>query len=505
MRTLLQRPAVDSPAALDVGGLKRLLTWPLVLQGLGAALWLMLVTWRLGSVPGMSMDEAWFILSARGQWPPVNPLSGMTEYTGAFPVLLLRLFGTESGLLVLRGASVVANGAMLVMIGQLLAQLHPRRVLAGWALPLVATCPVWLVPLRTGIEVTMFTAPLTVLGLYAFTHRGRRWAFAGGLAWGLLIYNHLLGLWAVLALGAAWVLVQRRLPPIAWRAALAGLGAGLLPRALSLTLYESQQIAGLMEHHPLSESLADLRWMPQALWDTLLGRNVYRRYVGHVAAPIWPYWLVALAFVLPWLRQPRATPRPAAFVIVAVALYCLLTALGAPYLVDRYLVLAGVGVSAGLVLLGAAAAERSRRWGLAMRGAAALLVAGNVYFTLGNFHLPWYRRDLVVSSFRPKPGSPPIGSWHFLPKDELERALRAIEPAPEQVIADASLNRPLRVLLDDTPIVVVSRGEADKRRRSVYVDYLLPRKPARYCIRVRNGNMCFASPHVVDTHFILYR
>src|SRR5213596_1479598 len=93
---------------------------------LGAAVWLALVTWHLGSVPGLSMDEAWSVLSARGQWPADNPLSGMTSYAGPFPVLLLRLFGTGSSLLVLRGASVVANALMLVLLGRMLAELDPR-------------------------------------------------------------------------------------------------------------------------------------------------------------------------------------------------------------------------------------------------------------------------------------------------------------------------------------------------------------------------------------------
>ena len=42
----------------------------------------------------MSMDEGWPMISVHGQWPPENPLSGMTFYSGPFPVLLIELFGS---------------------------------------------------------------------------------------------------------------------------------------------------------------------------------------------------------------------------------------------------------------------------------------------------------------------------------------------------------------------------------------------------------------------------
>ena len=96
-----------------------------VLPWLGALAWLALTLWKLGDVPGMVMDEGWSIVSARGQWPAANPLSGMTMYSGPFPVLLLRLFGTRHGLLVLRGTSVLMSGLMLLLIARMLAGLYP--------------------------------------------------------------------------------------------------------------------------------------------------------------------------------------------------------------------------------------------------------------------------------------------------------------------------------------------------------------------------------------------
>ena len=102
------------------------------------------------------------------------------------------MLGTARGVLILRGASVVANGAALVLLGVLLRRAYPRRGHVLWMLPMIATCPVWLVVLRTGIEVVMFTPLLTVLGLYAFIaaiiggFNQVRGAILGGLLLGVI-------------------------------------------------------------------------------------------------------------------------------------------------------------------------------------------------------------------------------------------------------------------------------------------------------------------------------
>src|SRR5688572_198484 len=146
----------DSQAAARTGvGPRRPSLSAVLGVALAAALWIGLTTWHLGSVPGLSMDEAWSMVSARGEWPPENPLSGMTSYAGPFPVLLLELFGTDAGIWVLRLASVLANSALLGLLAARLRQLSPSRSTLVWALPLLATTPVWLITLRTGIEVTM--------------------------------------------------------------------------------------------------------------------------------------------------------------------------------------------------------------------------------------------------------------------------------------------------------------------------------------------------------------
>ena len=479
--------------------------WVLALQLLGAACWIGLVTWRLGLVPGMSMDEAWSIVAARGQWPPANPLSGMSSYTGALPVLWLRLFGEGATILALRSASVLAHALLLLLVARMLRERYAARTLAGWALPLVATCPAWLLLIRTGIEVTMFTAPLAVLGLYLLGRGGRGSRLAGGLAWGLLIYNHLLGLWAVLAMTAAWLVVYGRPRSLAGWPALVGFALGLAPRVLAVALYDNAQITGTAAALSPAAAFADLRWLPEALWETLLGRAVYLRYVGRVAREIVPYWLLALVMLAPWVRRWRRVPRHAWFTLLAVVSFSVLTTLGAPHLEIRYFVLPAVGFPVALVLLGASAIEQDARWAHPIRAAAALMVACNLYYAFANFYLPWQRRELGITAYHLGERSPPIGSWHFLPKERLVEELSALRPAPQQIVAHPSLHRPLRALMGHTGIRVVTPGEANKKLRSVFVDYRSSRDRPRYCVRTRRGNLCFVQPRIVDQHFVLYQ
>lgn len=499
-------PACDRP---EKSGARR--AWAgravIALQLLGAALWLGLVCWRSSRVPGMSMDEGWFIATARGEWPTANPLSGMTSYTAQFPILILRAFGPSAGLPVLRGASVAAHAALLSVLALLLRDRFTKHALAGWALPVVATCPVWLISVRIGIEVTMFNALFVLAGLYFFTRGGRWWAFAGGLSWGLAVYNHLLGLWGVVAVAVAWLLVYRRWRDVAWAPSLAGFAVGLAPRLLAVAVYDNAQLVGTAASMSLWAAIADLRWTPRMLWDTLDGRTVYLRYVGRVASDIAPYWLGGLGVLLPWGRAWRQIPRAAGFALAAVLLCCIITTLGAPYLESRYLLLPVIGVPLLFVLLGASAIERNPRWGYLVRPLAALLVAGNLYYALQNFYLPWYRHELAISSFRVGERSPSIGSWHFLPKDALARALRDLQPAPEQIVMPFSLQLPLQAMRNGAEPWprLVEAGKANPKLRSMYLDYRSARFGPRHCTRLGKRKVCFVDPVIVDEYFVLYR
>jgi hypothetical protein len=479
--------------------------WLVALQLLGACAWVGLVTWRLDRVPGMSMDEGWSMLSARGQWPPANPLSGMSAYTGPFPVLALRAFGPNAGLLVLRITSIAAHAGLLLTLALILRRYFRARSLALWALPLIATGPAWLVSMRIGIEVLMFTAPLTVLGFYCASRPGRGWAFVGGACWGLAVYNHLLALWAVAAVGGAWLYVYRRWREVPWGPLLVGFALGLSPRVVAMLLYDNEQITSTTSSLSLLKAIGDLRWIPIAFWQTLDGRIVYFRYVGRLAREMVPYWAVGLAFFVPWWRQWRELPRAALFTLLAVVAYCVLTTLGAPYLESRYLLLPAIGLPVAFVILGATAIERDARWGYLVRGAAGLIIAGNLYYTFANFYLPWQRHELGMMGFRVGDRSPTIGSWHFLPKEALVEHLRRLDPPPQQIVTGAPLQRTLRAIMGDTPSRVLLPTDADRNLPSVFVEYRSPRSGPRTCLPAQNGKMCFVNPTVVDNFYWVYR
>jgi hypothetical protein len=475
-----------------------------LLACLGAALWLGLVSWRLGSVPGMSLDEAWSILSARGQWDAVNPLSGMTQYAGPFPVLLLRLFGDQHGLLVLRGASVVANGATLVLLGALLRQVYPERAHAAWALPLIATSPVWLIVLRTGIEVLIFTPLLLVLGLFLMLRRTPGSAFLGGLLWGLLVYNHLLGVCFPAGILLAFWMVYRRLPSIPLGAALLGTLVGVAPRLIALAFF-SQPLEGSAARWSLLEAFGDLRWLPLCLWQTLQGNTVYLRYVGRLAVVPWPYWLLALGFVVPWLRRPSSLPKVAVFALAATLNGAVLATLVAPYLAVRFLVIPSIGLTFFLALAGAASIEQNARFRWPVVAAALALSGCNLFYAVQNFYRPWQRDELGLTQFFLGDRSKRTNNWAYFPKEALVRELAKLEPLPEQIITVPTLERPLRVLLAGQPVRVTLAITADHALRSVFVDYLWPDSPARHCAGTPTGELCFGSASAIARYFIIYR
>ncbi len=487
---------------------ERLASLASVLSWLGVAAWLALTSWKLTSVPGMHMDEGWSIVSSRGEWPAANPLSGLTLYSGPFPRLLLWLFGNQHGLFVLRGCSVLANGGALVLIARMCRQLYPAPLASAWTLLLVGTLPVWLVTLRTGIEVLMLMPFLTVLGLYLLTLRTRWAALGAGLAWGLLVYNHLIGVAFPVGIALAWLIAYRRWPSIAWLPFLAGLLLGALPRAIALALYDTALESGTSAGgYTLRGGVADLRWLPKALWETWTGETVYLRYCGRVTVEIWPYWLLGLGFLLPWWRRLWQIPRAALFCLVASLASAVVCTIVAPYLGVRFFVLPLVAACAFLGLLGAAAIERDARWRTPVAALTVALTGCNLFYLAANFYLPWAHEDLGITTFFLGERSPYTSSWGYLPKQGLVRAVLALSPRPEQLITNASLDRPLRALLHGSGIRSCTAGEADSSASSVFVDYVYSpgdQAPAR-CVDTPGEQMCFHDPQIVDRYFVLYR
>jgi hypothetical protein len=470
----------------------------------GCCMWLLLVGWRLTEVPGMHMDEAWTILAVDYEWQPANPLSGLSPYSGPFPRLLLKAFPFASGLAVLRVASVVCNGIALVLIGLILRRLYPRAAQYAWSLPLVATTPAWLAVLRPGFEIAIFTPLFAVLGLYLLLLQ-KRWAtFAAGLSWGLSVYNHVIGACFPASVAVGWLLAYRRRPPLAWLPLGGGLLAGFAPRLIALALYGQQRELGFGADYSFVKAARDLRNLPAAFWDTLHGRTVFLRYVGEITLQVWPYWLLALLLLVPWLRTSRTFPRPALMALVVALSHAVFSTLEAPYIEVRFLLLALIGVACFVALLGAEIVARDARWAKLVYAVGAALTLCQLGYMFFNYYRPWQRNELAFGEFRMGKRSPALRSDNFFPRTELVRHLRSISPPPEQLITSpSSLALPLMVLLGDTDIRVTDPGSCDRARRTLWVGYHDGAAPERYCVDTQVGNMCFQTPVLIDRYYIV--
>jgi hypothetical protein len=465
--------------------------------------WIVLIGWKLTKVPGIDMDEAWSIVSARGEWPPADPFSGMTRYAGPFPVLLLEWLGTKHGLGVLRGTGMLCNGLALLTLFGILGKLHPLRILRVWAWALVATVPVWLIYTRQGVEFAMFGPLLALLGLYLLLV-GSRWAaFGAGVCWGLLGYNHPIGGFAIASLAASYVLVYRRLPSLPWAFLIAGLALGFAPRIFALFAYDVP-IDGTAAGYRLDRGLLDLIYLPGALWDTLNGRTLYLGYVGHEVVPVMPYWLVALCFFWPWRGRLAELPRAARVTAYACLMMAVLGTVLTPSLAVRYLLYPCMGLSVLLVQLGATAIEEDARFTRLVRAAAGVIVAANLFYMTFDFYVPWARADLSIGYYKLGNRNKRESNRGWLPKKNLVRAL--VQRKPSQVLSSPSIDRPLRALLHGTNMRVSTPEEADATlAATLFVTYYEAPVPPRRCLKIGSGERCFGHPIDVDKQYLVYR
>ncbi len=479
--------------------------WPLlrlVSCGLAYAAWLALATWRLRSVPGLDLDEAWYILSARGEWPPADPLSGMTRYTGPFPVLLLKLMAGRGEWLLLRGVGVACNALTLVLLARWLRRRYPTEATFGWAVPLLGTVPVWLIHSRSGIEPTMFLPLLGVLGTYLVTLGTRSATFVAGLAWGIGAYNHVLGAFIPIGIALAWLIVYRGLPALYWRYLGAGLLLGVAPRLLALMLFRNVPIGGAAATWRFARALRDLPSLPGALWGVLGGPLPYLRYVGETRFPVVPYWLLALGFLVPWITKPNAIPKGVRVVLLAGPISATLVTIFAPKIGCFYLLAPIIAITLGVVELGAAAVMHDRKWLPFVRTIGVVIASANLCYFVGNYLTPWQGEHLPIARFAMGKRNPAESNYPYLPRERLVSALR--ELAPEQVLATPTLERPLRVLLARDPIQVRLPSAMEPGLRTVFVGYHEGEQAPERCTP-EPAKACFSNPKDVDGEYLIYR
>lgn len=468
------------------------------------AIWALLVTWRIGVLPGLDLDEAWYILAAWGQYPRADPLSGMTRYSGVLPILLVELFGGDKPWILLRMVGAVCNGLALLLISRWLYRRYPVRAIRGWTLPLFGTLPVFLIFSRNAIEVAMFGPLLTAAGLYVLSLDNSWSTYAAGVFWGLAAYNHVLWAFVPISIALAWLVVYRRRPARStWLALSIGLFIGASPRLLSLVMYAGRPTGGPGESWKLGPALADLSALPIVLWDFLNGRTLYLRYVGHESVNVLPYWIAAIGFALPWLRSPSAMPRKVRVSLLTAFILAVITAVLSPRLACSYFIAPTLALALALVELGAAAIARDAQWKWLIRGVAGVLIVGNLFYVCTNFLYPWATERIGITRFAMGKRNPTESNYPFLPRGPLIHALR--ELAPEQILATPTLERPLRVLLANDSVKVRLPPDMQTGLRTVLLAYQDGETPTRRCIEAEPGETCFTNPIHVNGEYLIYR
>jgi hypothetical protein len=283
---------------------------------------------------------------------------------------------------------------------------------------------------------------------------------------------------------------------------------GLAPRLIALCLYHDRPLEGTAAHYSLLAALGDLRWLPLCLWRAGLGDAVYLRYVGRLAIEPWPYWLLGATFIAPWIRHARRLPTAAWFTLLAASLAAVLVTLAAPYLAVRFMVVPLIGLTSFLGLCASAAIEEDARWRWPMAGAALGITTLNLFYCINDFYRPWASRELGYTKFFFGDRSKRTGNWAYYPKEELARQLLALTPPPEQIITVSTLERPLRVLLDGSPLRVTLPTNANPQLLSVLVDYRYADAPEPLCVNVGadvgGTARCFSEPALLGEYYVIY-
>lgn len=467
----------------------------------GAGVWLGLETFHLRSVPGLDLDESWYILAARRQWEQADPFSGLNRYSGALPILFLRLLGPGAPWFSLRLLDVLLNALALVFLAAWLARRHAAPAIRGWALPLMATLPLFLVSSRHSVETAIFGPLLAFSGLYLLERGGRLAVFGAGVAWGLAAYNHVLWAFVPASLALAWACVYRRVPPLDWPPLLLGLGIGSLPRALSLLFYADRTVGGPGEQWRLAPALADLSCLPDVLFRTLDGSAIYHRFVGAEVVAVLPYPALVLLLFVPFLRRPRSVPPPLRVLLLFTFIVALMTAVLSPLYDLRYLLAPVLALGLCAVEAGAALIERDARFRSLVWSVAGAVVACNLFYFCADFLAPWDRGTVTLGKFSLGKRNPHVSNLWYFPREHLVATLR--ELGAQQILATPSLERPLRILMARDPVEVRSPNAMEPGLRTVWVDYYSDEPNDERC--AGDVGPCFAKPLDVDGLYSIYR
>ena len=411
----------------------------------------LLLLYQASSVTGLHPDEAWNFLRVDEISLGARPFQGMNSYTGpCFQYLLWPIFALFGATIsTLRITSAFLGLGTLGLWIWLLNFADPGRPVGLRQGLMLATLPAFVLFSRFGVETTTLVPFLCSLGLALFWRAEMRdqWALAvgAGLAFALAAYTHVLGICFPAAVVIAYLIntskndLRRKLPTLT--AMLGAFAAVFLSFALLRFFNDPANGGGrntlrvMFSFIFTKECWMDLRNLPSILIRILDGSLLYRRFVGEVSIPVWP-WMSALALIACgglWLTRKEGSFRFGRFLFALALILPIATAMITPYYADRYFFLTLLIVPAIIAIGLQGLEERFSVRPALVSGIVVLVSAGNIVMIWGNYFSSFSMTGGRLGVF-------PMGarlmdtSDHFVSVEKLNEQL--VREGVGQIVAD---------------------------------------------------------------------
>jgi 4-amino-4-deoxy-L-arabinose transferase-like glycosyltransferase len=411
----------------------------------------LLLLYQASLVTGLHPDEAWNFLRVDEIAHGARPVQGMNSYTGpGFQFVLWPIFALFGATITtLRITSAFFGLGTLGLWVWLLSFADHRRLVGLRQGLVLATLPALVLLSRFGTEITTLVPFLYSLGLALFWRAQmlERWSLAlgAGLAFALAAYTHALAICFPVAVVIAYLVntskndLRRKLSVLG--AMLAAFAAAFLSFALSRFFMDSVSGGGRDALRRMASFIftkdcwMDLRNLPSILVRLLDGSLLYRRFVGEVSIPVWP-WMSALTVIACgglWLTRKEASFRFGRFLLTLALILPVATAMITPRYADRYFFFALLIVPAIIATGLQGLEERFRIRPALVSGIVILVTAGNVLMIWENYFSAFSMTGGRLGVF-------PMGdrlmetSDHFVSVEKLSEQL--VRAGVGQIVAD---------------------------------------------------------------------
>jgi 4-amino-4-deoxy-L-arabinose transferase-like glycosyltransferase len=362
-----------------------------------------LLLYQASSVTGLHPDEAWNFLRVDEIAHGARPVQGMNSYTGpGFQYVLWPIFALFGATIsILRITSAFLGLGTLGLWMWLLSFADPRRPVGLRQGLLFATLPAFVLLSRFATEITTLVPFLCSLGLALFWRAQmlERWPLAvgAGLAFALAAYTHALAICFPAAVAIAYLVntsksdLRRKLPALG---AMLGAFAAVFLGFAVLRFFKDptsggsrDALRGMASFIFTKDCWMDLRNLPSILTRLLDGSLLYRRFVGELSIPVWP-WMSALAVIACgglWLTRKEGSFRFGRFLLTLALVLPVATAMITPRYADRYFFFALLIVPAIIAIGLHGLAERFRIRPALVSGIVILVSAGNALMIWENY------------------------------------------------------------------------------------------------------------------------